>query len=139
MCAKCKTPFLCGQGNFANFLFLACPMSISGSNRFVDQRRVKIHILAEAENQTQTPPVGYYVILPFSVCLSKVSYMPELHSLSVSSSQFTKRVVLHRNRNFEAKNSLQIIRPFVFSIRNFASASFHCSHCTVLYKIIAEL
>ena len=85
MCAKCKTPFLCGQGNFANFLFLACPMFISGSNRFVDQRRVKIHILAEAENQTQTPPVGYYVILPFSVCLSKVSYMPELHSLSVSS------------------------------------------------------
>ena len=73
MCAKCKTPFLCGQGNFANFLFLACPMFISGSNRFVDQRRVKIHILAEAENQTQTPPVGYYVILPFSVCLSKVS------------------------------------------------------------------
>ena len=78
MCAKCKTPFLCGQGNFANFLFLACPMSISGSNRFVDQRRVKIHILAEAENQTQTPPVGYYVILPCPVCLSIVSYMSEL-------------------------------------------------------------
>ena len=58
--------------------FLIFSLSISGSTRFVDQRRVKIHILAEAENQTQTPPVGYYVILPCPVCLSIVSYMSEL-------------------------------------------------------------